>query len=113
MFSNILAKGFSVIRRMNQWWDKDEDKEVAAVIAGFLILVGILVLKKPILFIVALVLVVNRVIHRFNLWTHWECSFAECESSVSSSVSVAEIPDEEAEEYDITEVKESEEDESK
>jgi len=81
MFQKILGKGFSVIRRMNQWWDKDEDKAPQWIVSGIIILIGILILKKPILFIIAFILIGNRIIHRFNWWTKWECSFVDCVSS--------------------------------
>lgn len=75
MFKTIMAKAFSVIKRMNQWWDKDEDKGVTSIIAGIIILVGILILKKPFLFVIAFILVGNRIIHRFELWEKWESSW--------------------------------------
>lgn len=73
MFKKILCKAISVIRKMNQWWDKDEEKEIAAVISGILILLAIIILNKTILFVVAFILILNRVLHRFNLWTLMEC----------------------------------------
>jgi hypothetical protein len=75
MFKKILSKAFSVIRRMNDWWDRDEDKEVASIISAIIILLGILILKKPILFVVALVLLTNRVMHRFDVWDKLSISF--------------------------------------
>jgi len=74
MFKTIISKAFSVIKRMNQWWDKDEDKGVTAIISGIIILAWILVLKKSILFVIAFILVGNRIIHRFELWEKWESS---------------------------------------
>lgn len=90
MLKKILCSAVLVIRRMNQWWDKDEDKEVASIVAGIIILLGILILKKPILFIIALIFIGNRVVHRFNLWTNWECNFSESQSSVLSKISLSE-----------------------
>ena len=96
MFKKMLCKAVSVIRRMNQWWDKDEDKGVAAIISGIIILIGILILNKAILFIIALILIINRIIHRFNLWTNWECDVSEDE--VSSSVEFSELTEDDMEE---------------
>lgn len=73
MFKNLSCFPIRVIRRMNEWWDKDEDKEVGSIIAGILILAGIIVLSKTALFIFALILITNRVLHRFNVWTSMEC----------------------------------------
>ena len=75
MLNKLLSKAFSVILRMNDWWDRDEDKQVASIISAIIILLGILVLKKPILFVVALILLANRVIHRFDLRDKWATHF--------------------------------------
>lgn len=107
MFKKMLCKVVSVIRRMNQWWDKDEEKEIAAVISGIIILAGILILNKAILFIIALILIINRVIHRFNLWTSWECDVSG--QPVSSSLSEEDYDDTSREltEDDLEEIIES------
>ena len=84
MFENILCKAVSAIRQMNQWWDKDEDKAIASVIAGLIILLGILIFNKGILFLIALFLVSNRILHRCNVWTMLECDISE--SEVSSEI---------------------------
>ena len=84
MFKKIFCTAASVIRRMNQWWDKDEDKAIASVVAGLIILIGIAVLNKVVLFIIALVLVSNRVLHRCNFWTLCECDLSQ--DPVNSSV---------------------------
>ena len=91
----MLCKAVSVIRRMNQWWDKDEDKGIAAIISGIIILAGILILNKAILFVIALILIINRIIHRFNLWTNCECDVSEDE--VSSAIKFSEITDDDME----------------
>jgi uncharacterized membrane protein YecN with MAPEG domain len=71
---------------MNQWWDKDEEKEISTIIAGGLILLGIIILNKGILFIIALILIANRVIHRFNMWTKMESQLCDVDETVASQV---------------------------
>jgi len=93
MFDKIVCKIISVIRKMNQWWDKDEDKETTSCVAGAMILAGILLLNKGALFIVAFILVTNRIFHRFNLWTRWECTINDDE--VSSTIDDIILPDDE------------------
>jgi hypothetical protein len=90
MSEKILRKVVSIIRRMNQWWDKDEEKEISTAVSGVLILLGILILNKGVLFIVAFILIFNRVLHRLNLWTKMESQMSE-ESTDSSSVTQEDI----------------------
>ena len=71
---------------MNEWWDKDEDKAIASVVAGLIILIGIAVLNKAVLFIIALFLVSDRVLHRCNLWTTLEGHLCEVGETVSSDM---------------------------
>jgi hypothetical protein len=106
MFKKILCKGISVIRRMNQWWDKDEEKEIAAVISGILILLAIIILNKTILFVVAFILILNRVLHRFNLWTSMECEVNG--DGVSTPIKISEIDD-----FDLEDIVEVTDDEKK
>jgi hypothetical protein len=91
---------------MNQWWDKDEDKEIAAVISGILILLGIIILNKAILFVVAFILILNRVLHRFNLWTMMECEVNG--DGVSTPIKFSEIDD-----FDLEDIVEVTDDEKK
>lgn len=105
MFTKILCKGISVIRRMNQWWDKDEEKEIATTVSGILILAGIIILSKAALFIVALIFIANRVLHRCNVWTLLEGDLCEVGETPESPIKVnsADISD-----FDIEEVDEKE-----
>ena len=91
MFKKILSKVFGGVRRMNDWWDKDKDKDIASVAAVTIFLLAILVLKKSILFIFALILLTNRIIHRFGLWDKLEVSF-EVESSYDDTLNDDIIP---------------------
>ncbi len=116
MIKKLLAKAFAVVRRMNEFWDRDEDKEVSSIISAVIILAGILILKKPILFVIALVLLSNRVIHRFDLWTTWENSIdTDSYDDTMPDIEDVEIADTEKEsEFDKPEsVTSVEEDESK
>lgn len=106
MFKKILCKGISVIRRMNQWWDKDEEKEISTIISGMLILLGIIILNKGILLVVAFILILNRVLHRFNLWTMMECEVNGDE--VSTPIKFSEIDD-----FDLEDIVEVTDDEKK
>lgn len=92
MFKKLSCLPIRVIRRMNEWWDKDEDKEVGSIIAGILILAGIIVLSKAALFIFALILITNRVLHRFNVWTSIECGVGSDEP-VTSPIQTSESYD--------------------
>lgn len=88
MFKTILCRGISVIRRMNQWWDKDEEKEIASVVAGLIILLGIMILNKGLLFFIALFFIANRVLHRCNVWTLLEGDLCEVGETASSPIKV-------------------------
>jgi hypothetical protein len=111
MFKKILCKGISVIRRMNQWWDKDEEKEISTIISGMLILLGIIILNKGILLVVAFILILNRVLHRFNLWTMMECEVNgdEVSSPLSAKPNrtsdfMVEINDKDIDDFELEEV---------
>jgi len=94
MFKNLLCKVVSAIRRMNEWWDKDEEKVIASVVTGIIILVGILALNKAALFIIALFLILNRVIHRCDIWTLLECDLSD--EPISSQIDNGNSEDEES-----------------
>lgn len=72
MVKKILKRVFGVLVKINEWIDKDADKEVYSVISGIIILLAILILKKPVLFVFVLIVIVDRVLHRFNIWKKLE-----------------------------------------
>lgn len=74
MIRKILKKAINILVKINNWVDRDTDKETTSVITGAIILVGILVLHKAVLFIFAAIIIANRVIHRFGYWRRWELS---------------------------------------
>jgi len=104
---------------MNQWWDKDEEKAIASVVAGLIILFGIAILSKPILFIIALFFIANRVLHRCNVWTLLEddlCGVGETVTSPLPSNShrdVVSILDEDIADFEVEEVDVKEVDDEK
>ena len=68
----ILKKALSILVKINNWVDRDTDKETTSIVTGIIILVGILVLHKSFVFIFAAIIIANRVIHRFGYWRRWE-----------------------------------------
>ena len=74
MIKKILKKALNILVKINNWVDKDADKQISSVVTGIIILVGILVLHKAYVFVFAAIIIANRVIHRFGYWRRWELS---------------------------------------
>ena len=77
MFKTLLKKTCEVLNRINTWVDKDADKQVASIIIGLIILLGIIILNKFLLAIFAAIIISNRVMHRFQLWWKWSLKLGE------------------------------------
>jgi len=73
MIKKILKKALNVLVRINNWFDKDDEK-IGLIVFGIVFLLMILILHKTVLFILTSAIIANGVIHRFGYWRRWELS---------------------------------------
>lgn len=81
MIKKILKKALNVLVRINNWFDKDDEK-IGLIVFGIVFLLMILILNKAVLFIFTLAIIANGVIHRFGYWSQWELSIGTEETIV-------------------------------